>query len=149
MRQGLGSRQKSVVLLTLEVPRPVQLLQRNSQIHTAGKKKVMNQLLTNKRKQTFSIGLVSELIVYQWLKCPSSIRLSIIWSNTFFKHLLWNQRDNWNQISPGDSLGWRKQKFFQMFLFVTKMAATSIYGKNSLKVFFSRSRRPVTLGLSM
>ena len=32
---------------------------------------------------------------------------------------------------------------------MTKMAATPIYGKNPLKIFFSRTRRPVTLGLGM
>ena len=30
---------------------------------------------------------------------------------------------------------------------MTKMAATPIYGKNPLKIFFSRTRRPMTLGL--
>ena len=32
---------------------------------------------------------------------------------------------------------------------LTKMAATSIYGKNHLKIFFSRTRRSVTLGHGM
>ena len=32
---------------------------------------------------------------------------------------------------------------------MTKMAATPIYGKNLLKIFFSRTRRPMTLGLGM
>ena len=32
---------------------------------------------------------------------------------------------------------------------MTKMAATPIYGKNPLKIFFSRTRRPMTLGLGM
>ena len=32
---------------------------------------------------------------------------------------------------------------------MTKMAATPIYGKNLLKIFFSRTRRPVTLRLGM
>ena len=32
---------------------------------------------------------------------------------------------------------------------MTKMAATPIYGKNPLKIFFSRTRRLVTLGLGM
>ena len=30
---------------------------------------------------------------------------------------------------------------------MTKMAAMPIYGKNHLKIFFSRTRRPMTLGL--
>ena len=32
---------------------------------------------------------------------------------------------------------------------MTKMAATPIYGKNPLKIFFSRTRRPMTSGLGM
>ena len=32
---------------------------------------------------------------------------------------------------------------------MTKMAATPIYGKNPLKIFFSRTRKPMTLGLGM
>ena len=32
---------------------------------------------------------------------------------------------------------------------MTKMATTPIYGKNHLKIFFSRTSRPMTLGLGM
>ena len=32
---------------------------------------------------------------------------------------------------------------------MTKMAAMPMYGKNPLKIFFSRTRRPMTLGLGM
>ena len=32
---------------------------------------------------------------------------------------------------------------------MTKMAAMPIYGKDPLKIFFSRTRRPMTLGLGM
>ena len=32
---------------------------------------------------------------------------------------------------------------------MTKMAAMPIYGKNPLKIFFSRTRRLMTLGLGM
>ena len=32
---------------------------------------------------------------------------------------------------------------------MTKMTATPIYGKKTLKIFFSRTRRPVTLRLGM
>ena len=35
------------------------------------------------------------------------------------------------------------------FMHVTKMAAAPIHGKNSLKIFFSRTRRLMTLGLGM
>ena len=39
--------------------------------------------------------------------------------------------------------------YMKYFGHMTKMATTPIYGKNPLKVFFSRTRRPVTLGLGM
>ena len=32
---------------------------------------------------------------------------------------------------------------------INKMATTPIYGKKPLKIFFSRMRRPMTLGLGM
>ena len=32
---------------------------------------------------------------------------------------------------------------------MTKMAAMPMYGKNPLKIFFSRTRRPITSGLGM
>ena len=39
--------------------------------------------------------------------------------------------------------------YTKYFGHMTKMALTPIYGKNLLKIFFSRTRRPVTLRLSM
>ena len=39
--------------------------------------------------------------------------------------------------------------FKNHFGHMTKMAATPIYGKNLLKIFYSRTRRPVTLRLGM
>ena len=37
--------------------------------------------------------------------------------------------------------------YAKYFGHMTKMAATPIYGKNHLKIFFSRTRRPMTLDL--
>ena len=37
--------------------------------------------------------------------------------------------------------------YTKYFGHMTKMAAMPIYGKNPLKIFFSRTRRPMTLGL--
>ena len=39
--------------------------------------------------------------------------------------------------------------YAKSFGHMTKMAATPIYGKKHLKIFFSRTRRPMTLGLGM
>ena len=63
----------------------------------------------------------------------SGVRPSV----NIFKHLLWNHLANWTQISYEDSLGWGEQKFVQMVQ----------DGKNPLKIFFSRTRNLMTLGL--
>ena len=39
--------------------------------------------------------------------------------------------------------------YAKYFGHITKMAATPIYGKNPLKIFFSGTRRLMTLGLGM
>ena len=39
--------------------------------------------------------------------------------------------------------------YSKYFGHMTKMTTTPIYGKNPLKIFISRTRRPMTLGLGM
>ena len=51
--------------------------------------------------------------------------------------------------SYADSLGWGKKVCLKGPGYMTKMATTPIYGKNPLKIFFSRTRRLMTLGLGM
>ena len=90
--------------------------------------------------------LRGELLVYQWLRRPSSVRPSV----NIFKHLLlWNHRANWTQISYGDSLGWGNESLFKCSWSHDQMAAMPIYGKNPLQIFFSRTLRPMTLRLGM
>ena len=48
--------------------------------------------------------------------------------------------------NPYDKLAKIYAKYFGH---MTKMAAKPIYGKNPLKIFFTRTRRPMTLGLGM
>ena len=48
--------------------------------------------------------------------------------------------------TPYDKLAKINAKYFGH---MAKMTATPIYGKNHLKIFFSRPRRPVILGLGM
>ena len=48
--------------------------------------------------------------------------------------------------TPYDKLAKIYAKYFGH---MTKMAATPTYGKNHLKIFFSRNRRPMTLRLGM
>ena len=59
--------------------------------------------------------LRGELLVYQWLRRPSSVRPSSVCpSVNIFKHLLlWNHWANWTQISYGDSLGWGNESLFK------------------------------------
>ena len=87
---------------------------------------------------------MGELIVYQSLRCPSVIRpstFSNISSETTgpikLKFHMETPKDPGTKVcsnGPGH---------------MTKMAAMPIYGKNPLKIFFSRTRRPMTLGLGM
>ena len=51
-----------------------------------------------------------------------------------------------NVKTPYDKLAKIYTKYFGH---MTKMAATPIYGKNPLKIFFFRTRRLVTLGLGI
>ena len=48
--------------------------------------------------------------------------------------------------TPYDKLAKTYAKYFGH---MTKMATTPKYGKNHLKIFFSGTRRPMTLGLGM
>ena len=89
--------------------------------------------------------LMGELIVYQSLRRQSVVRPSTI-SNIFssettgpikFKLHMETLWDAGTKVCSNGSGH------------MTKMAATPIYGKNPLKIFFSRTRRPMTLGLGM
>ena len=85
--------------------------------------------------------LMGELIVYQSLWRPSVVRPPTF-SNIFSPETtgpieLKFQMDAGTKVcsnGPGH---------------MTKMAATPIYGKNPLKIFFSRARKPMTLRLGM
>ena len=96
---------------------------------------------------------MGELIVYQSLRCPSSVhRLSSVvcrpstFSNIFSSESTGPIELKFHMETPSDggtkvcSNGWGH---------MTKMAAMPIYGKNPLKIFFSRTRRPITSGLGM
>ena len=72
---------------------------------------------------------------------PSSVRPS---SLNIFKHLLlWNYWANWTKTSYGDSLGWGNKSLFKWSWSHDQDGRhphTPIYGKNPLKIFFSRTR---------
>ena len=70
-----------------------------------------------------------------------SIYLNIVFSQTIGPIEL-----KFHVKTPNDKLATIYAKYFGH---MTKMTATPIFGKNPLKIFFSRTRRPMTLGLGM
>ena len=70
---------------------------------------------------------------------------SIILKHSFLTNY-WPIALKFHVKTPYDKLA---KIFTKYFGHMTKMAATPIYGKNLLKIFFFRTRRPVTLRLGM
>ena len=88
---------------------------------------------------------MGELIVYQSLRRPSVVRPSTF-SNIFSSETTGPIKLKFHMETPRDA----GTKVCSNGLgHMTKMAATPIYGKNPLKIFFSRIRRPMTSGLGM
>ena len=56
---------------------------------------------------------------------------------------------NWNQISYDNSFDWLAKTYTNCYGHLTNMATRPIYGKNSLNLFFSGTKRPLALGLGM
>ena len=72
------------------------------------------------------------------VRCPSIVRPPLkIFSKTAGQ----------SQISYGVSVGWGNKSLFAGLGHMTKMATTPIYGKNPSKIFFSRTKWPVSCGL--
>ena len=70
-----------------------------------------------------------------------SIYLNIVFSQTIGQiELKFHVKTPYNKLA---------KIYTKYFGHITKMAATPIYGKNPLKIFFSRTIRPVTLRLGM
>ena len=94
---------------------------------------------------------MGELIVYQSLRRPSVCRLSSVvrpstFSNIFSSETTGPIKLKFHMETPEDA-GMKVCSNGPVHM--TKMAAMPIYGKNPLKIFFSRARRPMTLGLGM
>ena len=75
-----------------------------------------------------------------------SAKLLILESNIVFSQTIDPIELKFHVKTPYDKLAKIYAKYFGH---MTKMAATPIYGKKHLKIFFSRSRRLMTLGLDM
>ena len=69
-----------------------------------------------------------------------------IYSNIVFSQTIGPIELKFHVKTPYDKSAKIYTKYFGH---MTKMAATPIYSKNLLKIFFSRTRRPVTLRLGM
>ena len=87
---------------------------------------------------------MGELIVYLSLRRPS-VRPSTF-SNIFSSETTGPIKLKFHMETPKDA-GTKVCKYGPGHM--TKMAAMPIYGKNALKIFFSRTRRPMTSGLGM
>ena len=102
--------------------------------------------------------LIGELIVYPWIRRPSyvvrpSVRPSSVvrrrrpqCSNIFFSETAWQIKAKFYMEPPWVG----GTNFCSRHLgHMTKMAATPIYGKNTSKIFFSRTGRPISTKLGM
>ena len=88
---------------------------------------------------------MGELIVYQSLRRLFVVRLSTF-SNIFTSETTEPIKLKFHMETPKDE---GRKVFSNGHGHMTKMATIPIYGKNPLKIFFSRTRRPMTLGLGM
>ena len=88
---------------------------------------------------------MGELIVYQSRRHPSVVRPSTI-SNIFSSETTGPIELKFHIETPKDG---GKKVCSNGLGHMTKMAAMPIYGKNPLKIFFSRTRRLMTSGLGM
>ena len=74
------------------------------------------------------------------------IGVPLTYSNIVFSETTLPIELKFDVKTPYDKLAKIYTKYFGH---MTKMAATPIYGKTPLKIFFSRTRRSMTLGLGM
>ena len=89
---------------------------------------------------------MGELIVYQSLRRPSSVVRPSTISNIFSSETTGPIELKFHMETPYDG-GTKVCSNGPGHM--TKMAAMPIYGKNPLRIFFSRTRRPITSGLGM
>ena len=96
--------------------------------------------------------LIGELIGYPWSGVCLSVYLSVIVrrpstiSNVFFSETTWPIEAKFYVQPP-----WQggKKVYINDPGHMTKMAATPIYGKNTSKIFFSRTGRPIFTKLGL
>ena len=110
---------------------------------------VVNPCHTNvKMASVFSspepLGSQGELIVYQWIRRPSVRRPQC--SNIFFSETAWPIKAKFYVEPPWEG---GTKVYINGPGHMTKMAATPIYGKNTSKIFFSRTGGPIFTKLGM
>ena len=92
--------------------------------------------------------LTGELIGYLWIRRPSSSSVvrPFTFSNIFSSETVWPIKAKFYVEPPWE--GGTKVSINGPG-HMTKMAATPIYGKKHSKIFFSRTRRPISTKLGM
>ena len=92
--------------------------------------------------------LIGELIVYPWsgVRLQSSVRRRRPQFSNIFSETAWPIKAEFYVEPP-----WVEGKIFcsRHLGHMTKMAATTIYGKNPSKIFFSRTGGPICTKLGM
>ena len=74
------------------------------------------------------------------------IGVPLTYLNIVFSETTWPIEIKFHMTTPYDRLG---KININCYSHMTKMATTFIYGKNSLNIFFSGTKGPLALGLSM
>ena len=96
--------------------------------------------------------LTGELIGYPWIRrpssvCPSSVRRRpFTFSNVFSSETAWPIKAKFYVEPPWEG---GTKVYINGPGYMTKMAATPIYGKNPSKIFFSKTSRPIFTKLGM
>ena len=85
-------------------------------------------------------------LTFDLLAKAPHIGVPSLYLNTVFSETIGPIELKFHMKTPYNKL---KKIYANCFGHMTKMADMLIYGKNPLKIFFSRTRRPMTLGLGM
>ena len=68
------------------------------------------------------------------------------YQNIVFSDISWPIETKFHMTTPYD---WLTKNYTNCYVHMTNMATMPIYGKNSLNLFFSGTKRPLALGLGM
>ena len=69
-----------------------------------------------------------------------------VWVSIVFSETTWPTEIKFHMITPYD---WLAKIYTNCYGHMSKMATTTVYGKNSLNIFFSGTKSSLALGLGM